>query len=273
MLIAPLEAQGVRFENFSRLIVVPHGQLHYVPFAALIDDRGQFLISKVPVTVAPSASIWYRLQGVANGTDRFVAFADPDLKSRAVPDLPFADQEAGAIAKMEPAGTAAVYRREAATRDRFLSEAPGAGIIHISTHGEFPDDNALDSHAIWLADQGSQGVALRAADIGKVKLAGTSLVALSVCNGGLYRIGPSDEPYGLIPAFLEAGAQNVLGTLWPLDDEFGRDFMIEFYKGLAGGPAAAFQRACLRFIRADDFIRKWAGFVLVGPGRPFAKGQ
>ena len=89
-----------------------------------------------------------------------------------------------------------------------------------------------------------------------------------MCNGGLYRIGPSDEPYGLLPAFLEAGAPNVLGTLWPLDDQFGRDFMIEFYRQLpTHGVAGALQQASLHFIDEDEYLRNWAAFVLVGSGR------
>ena len=86
-------------------------------------------------------------------------------------------------------------------------------------------------------------------------------------------MGPADSPFGLIPAFIEAGSQNVMGTLWPLDDQFGRDFMIEYYRHLLqDGPAKAYQKAALQFIAQDEFIRHWAAFVLVGPGRPFTPG-
>jgi CHAT domain-containing protein len=222
----------------------------------------------VPVTVVPSASVWRILQTRQSAANRLVAFANPNLRGKGTVDLPYADQEVAAIAKLSPAAVVRVYRRDNATKERLFAEAPGASLIHISTHGEFPDEDALDLHGLWLADNGASGAALRAAEVRKLKLQ-ARLVVLSVCNGGLYRIGPSDEPYGLIAAFLEGGAQNVMGTLWQLDDRFGRDFMIEFYKHLKNGPDVAYQAACRRFIGEDDDIRHWAGFVLIGPGRPF----
>ena len=66
---------------------------------------------------------------------------------------------------------------------------------------------------------------------------------LVICNSGLYNVGPSDEPYGLVPAFLVAGATNVLGTLWPIEDDFGRRFVARFYDHFSGegpGPTNGF---------------------------------
>src|SRR5262249_48402460 len=108
------------------------------------------------------------------------------------------------------------------------------------------------------------------AEVRRLNLASTRLVVLSVCNGGLYRMGPADEPYGLVPAFLLAGAQNVMATLWPVDDQFGRRVTVGFFKHLLQDrPAEAHSCAFLRFIDEDELIRRWAGFVMVGPGRPF----
>jgi CHAT domain-containing protein len=115
---------------------------------------------------------------------------------------------------------------------------------------------------------------VNAASVRTLKLTSTPLVVLSVCNGGLYRIGPADEPYGLVPAFLEAGSQNVLGTLWKLDDQFGKDFMVEFYSHVVqDGRAEAYRKACVHFLKKDEDVRNWAAFVLVGPGRPFASDR
>jgi CHAT domain-containing protein len=114
---------------------------------------------------------------------------------------------------------------------------------------------------------------VRAARVRSLNLSANRLAVLSVCNGGLYRIGPADEPYGLVPAFLEAGSQNVLSSLWKLDTNFAEAFMQEFYTHLLpDGPAVAYQKASLRFL-ADHNLRDWAAFVLVGPGRPFTNGR
>ena len=265
LLVAPLEARGFRPESYKRIVVVPHGALHYVPFAALIDAGGQFLIAKTEIVLAPSASVWQLLSARQRKAGPLVALANPNLGSRGGDGLPFADQEGRAIVKLLPAG-ARLFAGPDATRTNLLADAPAAGILHLATHGEFPDDNAANAHSLWFANGGGNGVALTASDVRGLSLPQARLVVLSVCNGGLYRIGPADEPYGLLPAFLEAGATNVLGTVWPLDDEFGRDFMIEFYRHLSTmGPAAALRQASLRF--TGEKLRLWAAFVLVGSGR------
>ena len=264
ILIQPLLAQGVRLDAFDHITVVPHSVLHYVPFAALLDPAGAFLISKVALSIAPSASVWSILRSRDPAPGPLLALANPALGGAQHANLPFAEQEATGIAKTKPSPT--VLLREKATKQALLQLAPTASLIHLSTHGDFPSDSALNLHAVWLSSPNGRGVPLRAADVRALRLNAAPLVILNVCNGGLYRIGPSDEPYGLIPAFLEAGARNVLSTLWSMDDEFGRDFMIEFYRHLDAGPAAAYRKTAQRFIAEDEFIRRWAGYLLIGPG-------
>lgn len=270
VLIEPLTVRGVRLEDFDRLVIVPHGPLHYVPFAALMDGERKYLISKTALTVAPSASVWLTLTKRGGPVQHFVGFGNPSLPNQ-TGELKYAAQEMIDIPKLLPAMNPTVFVGPDATEDRFVQEAPSAGILHVSTHGEFPDENAIDSHAILLAKGNSGNGTLRAARVRTLNLSSAGLVALSVCNGGLYRMGPADEPYGLVPAFLEAGAQNVLGTLWKLDDQFGKEFMEEFYRHvMQDGPAEAYRKACLHFLEKDEDLRNWAAFVLVGPGRPFA---
>jgi len=271
VLIKPLTDQGVRLEDFDNVVIVPHGPLHYVPFPALMDDQGRYLISKTALTLAPSASVWMALTRRFGPLKRFVGLGSPDLRSRGIPELKYAAEEMVDIPKILPSNRPMVFVGSRATEDRFEREAPSAGILHVSTHGEFPEENAIDLHAILFAKGVSGDGALRAARVRKLKLSSSRLVTLNVCNGGLYRMGPADEPYGLVPAFLEAGSQNVLGTLWKLDDQFGKDFMEEFYKHLMqDGPSEAYRKTCLHFLNGDEDLRNWAAFVLVGPGRPLS---
>ncbi len=273
-LIQPLVDQGVRFEALDRLIIVPDGVLHYIPFAALIDSSGKYLIDITAVTIVPSASIWLVLSERDGPVRRFVGIGDPNLQGRAPDRLRFASQEIRDIAKLVPAANPTILVDSEATEDAFEQEAQSADILHISTHGEFPDEDASDLHAILLGKGKFGDGAVRAARVRTLKLSTTRLVVLSVCNGGVYRIGPGDEPYGLVPAFLEAGSQNVVGTLWNLDDEFAKSFMEEFYKYvLQDGPAEAYRKACLHFLARDESLRNWAGFAVVGPGRPFTKSS
>jgi len=270
LLIKPLTDTGVKLEDYDRITIVPDGMLSYVPFPALIDERGRFLISRTAVSIAPSASLWLTLLKRGGPVQRFVGFANPALMN-GTPALPYADQEIVGIAKELAPGDQLVVKGGDATADRFVQEAPTADILHIATHGEFPDDKAMDSHALLLASGRANSGTLSAAVVRRIDLHHNRLTVLSVCNSGLYRMGPANSPFGLVPAFIEAGSQNVLGTLWPLDDQFGHDFMLEYYRYLLpDGPAKAYQKAALQFITQDEFIKHWAAFVLVGPGRPFA---
>lgn len=265
LLIAPLLANGFDPSRYARLVIVPHGMLHYVPFAALLDEKHVPLIRSTAVVLAPSASAWLRLQRRNAAVRRWVGYA-PTTDAADLPSLEASETEVAQIAEMLRPLASRIVSGADATRERFADDTD-AGILHIATHGEFPDDNAIDQHGLLLS---GDDATLRARDVRNLNLGAARLVVLSVCNGGLYRIGPTDEPYGLIPAFLLAGAQNVLATLWPLDDQFGRRFTVEFYRQLmTKGPAEAHRAAVLHFLDEDELIRNWAAFVLVGPGRPF----
>jgi CHAT domain-containing protein len=270
LLIQPLVERGFRPEQYARIIVVPNGVLHYVPFLALMDRDGVPLIRKTAITMAPSASVWFELQRRAGAVARWVGFGNPVLSQSGLASLESSAREVQRISALVDRLEPRIELGANATRERFLTDAPTASILHLATHGELPDDDALDQHGILLArGPGDDGI-VRAADIRRLDLSSLRLAVLSVCNGGLFRLGPADEPYGLVPAFFVGGAQNVAATLWKTDDQFARQFMVEFYSHLLEvGPAEALRRAALRFIDEDVPVRQWAGFVMVGPGRPF----
>lgn len=275
VLIEPLIGKGFKPKDYDRLIVVPHGPLHYLPFGALLDDEGKFLVQTTAISIVPSASIWLLLQGRSSGAiHSFVGFGNPTLNRPDLPSLSASESEVNRIAdelNLPEADAKHVYIREQATEERFLREAPGANLLHISTHGEFPDENALDRHGVMLGKGQSDDGVVRASTVRKLNLSLNRLVVLSVCNGGLYRIGPADEPYGLLPAFLQAGSQNAVGTLWKVEEVYGRLLTTEFYKTVLNvGSAEALRQASVAFIRQGQTIRRWAGFASIGPGRPFS---
>jgi CHAT domain-containing protein len=150
VLIQPLLDQGVRLQDYDHLIVVPHAVLHYVPFPALRDPNGSYLISKTAITVVPSASVWLTLAKRTGPVERFVGFGNPDLRG-AYPDLPAAAEEVATISKLMSVASPLALTGSDATPDRLFQEAPSANILHIATHGDFPDENALDLHAVFLA--------------------------------------------------------------------------------------------------------------------------
>ena len=269
LLIAPLEADGCNPADFVRWIIIPHGPLHYVPFGALTPPGGRPVIESVALTVAPSAAVWWHLQSVPRPpVSSFLGVGGPKLPQH--PALAEAAQEITQVQRKLESLDCRTFLGPEATEENLRAHAAGRGIVHVVTHGEFPEQDVLDFHRILLAASANHDGHLHAEELRCLDLRACRLATLSICNGGLYRFGPGDEPYGLMPAALLAGAENVVGTLWPLEDETARPFMIEFYRHvLSAGPAEALRRACLRFISDGALLSHWAGFVGVGPGRPF----
>jgi CHAT domain-containing protein len=270
-LLQPLIDSGFDPARFQRLIVVPHGPLHYVPFGALAPQDGRFLIEEVPITVAPSASSWLHLatrsRSVAGATS-FLGVANPVLGDPALPPLPETVKELEKILAALPGLASQRFVGAEAIESDVCRSLSGKSIIHFATHGEFPELNALDDHRILLGPgKGSDGK-LHARELRQIDLSAARLVVLNICNGGLYRVGPGDEPYGLVAALLAAGAENVLGTLWEMEDTSARTFITQFYKAhLDRGIANAVRAASVRTLSIGGKLHQWAGFVNVGPGR------
>jgi CHAT domain-containing protein len=271
VLLKPLVDSGW-LSGIRRLVVVPQGVLHYVPFAALPVLDGGPLVRKIAVTLAPSATAWLRTLEVDRpGVAAMLGLANPTIPYR--PDLPPLREAETEIEKIAQrlVGVPATLRTGADASEKVLQDhARGAGIVHLATHGDFPEDNAIDMHRVLLAPDAGHDGPLHAEEIRALDLRATRVLGLSVCNGGLYRFGPGDEPYGLIPAGLVAGAENVIATLWPLGDTIGRLFMTRVYRDLLrDGPAEALRATSAQFLDNREAIRDWAAFVVVGNGRPF----
>jgi CHAT domain-containing protein len=274
ILIAPLVARGLNPKSFDRLIIVPHRTLHSVPWAALHDGNGRRLVEDAAVVLAPSASIWHTLVTRAfPPLSSFLALANPEpLPTPNHPPLRQAEAEVKEIKKILAELQSVVLKNKDATESALRKQVAGKSIVHLATHGEFPAQDALDFHQLLLAAAGDDDGRVRAEELRAMDFHGASLVVLSICNGGIYRFGPGDEPYGLTPALLAAGACNVMGTLWGIEDEAGRELVVEFYTTLLRcGPAEALRQAACKFLSSGWDLRQWAAFVTVGSGRQFTK--
>jgi CHAT domain-containing protein len=156
---------------------------------------------------------------------------------------------------------------KAAPGQRASASAPG-GFCPTALARLEPENDAIDFHRILLTPDEQHNGYVTAEDLRLMDFHTTRLLVLNICNGGLYRVGPGDEPYGLIASLLTAGVENIISTLWPIDDEMGHYFMIELYKHLLQvGPAEALRQAYLTFIRDRASLNDWASFLLIGTGR------
>jgi CHAT domain-containing protein/tetratricopeptide (TPR) repeat protein len=257
-------------DGIARLVVVPHRELHTVPFAALWnrdddpDHSRRHLWERFLLTTLPSAAFLPVCQALPRA-DR-VASADRPTPPLALVlgdpsgDLPYAAEEARAAAShlgVEPLIGAAATRRA-------LLEAPeGHAVIHVACHGEFNAEDPLLS-GIQLADGlvTVQDILEHSFDSG--------LLVLSGCVTGLGERRPGDELVGLAQAAATARVPSVITTLWETFDYSSCLFFERFYDALATGDTidVAMRRA-RGHLNANGFTspQHWAPFVLLGDWR------
>ena len=246
----------------AQVVVVPHGNLHYVPFCALHDGEHS-LVQRHALCVAPSAVLW------ADWRQR-PGPASPLPPRRVValgtggPALPHVADEVRAVAaafEAQPGGSAAACVDGAATLQALHTLLPEADVLHLACHGQFRADSPYFS-ALHLADG-----TLTLRDAAALPLR-AQLVTLSACETGLSRIAPGDELVGLVRGFVLAGAPNVLATLWTVDDAGTAALMRDFYAALLQGlrPAAALRLAQCAALAHDPDAWHWAAFTLHGSG-------
>ncbi|MEJ2548468.1 MAG: CHAT domain-containing protein, partial [Gemmatimonadota bacterium] len=248
-LVGPIENAGW-LDNKTRLVVAPHAELHYLPFQALIRDRDRvsFLVEELAIAYAPSASVWLRLndRSGARGGDGLLALAPRSG------DLPGSEYEVRAITSLLGQDPTVLVGREA-TEQAFRQAAGDSDLAPGGT-----GDARLEVHEVYELELDAR------------------LVVLSACETGLGAGSQTNAPAGddwvsLTRAFLSAGADNVVASLWRVEDLATATLMEKFYRELGDGVAlpdalAAAQRALIDDPdKAHPFY--WAGFSLVGEAR------
>lgn len=297
-LIAPLDLPATT----RQLLVVPHDLLHYLPFAALAQDRPwwdrqpRFLGERVALTVLPAAAVLTLPQNQRTGPPP--APLTPLVLGNPDGSLAHADAEARAVADL--LGGAPLIGAEA-SEAALRAGASEASILHLATHGQFNPYAPLASTLTLAPVAGTAAEAgtatrdgaagcgpdgagcLDVAEVYGLDLRQAELVVLSACETSLNALSVSgplgvragDEVVGLTRAFFFAGAPTVVATMWKVDDEASTLLMEHFYRELRNGvaPAVALGEA-QRAVREhqEEGNRPyaapyyWAGFVLYGEG-------
>src|SRR5881394_672095 len=152
-LVAPVEATGM-LAGKSRLVLVPHVELQYLPFAALMDTAGRFLVQRYELAMTPSASVWIALgdrpAGAPGGA--VLAFAPQPAT------LPGSSQEVAAIRRV--AGSdAQVLTGDAATESAFRRLGPAQRVLHLATYAVLNNQDPLFSFVQLAPDAAAVAVA------------------------------------------------------------------------------------------------------------------
>lgn len=237
-----------------KLIIVPYGLLHYLPFHILYDGA-EYLTQKHEIVVLPAAGL--AMQPALHREPGALILAN-SCEGK----LPHALAEAQMIQRLF-GGT--VCTGESATRAT-LQTAP-TQILHIATHGEHRLDQP-DLSYLQLADG-----QLYADDTLQQDMS-YELVTLSACETGRANVAAGDELIGLGRGFLYAGAGALLVSLWQVADTSTRYFMERMYRALhQGASKSAAVREAQQFMLAEDDWQHpafWGAFQLIGNDRPLS---
>ena len=255
-LIKPVE----HFINTTKLIIVPHGILHYLPFNAL-NSGNSYLIDKYSVSYLPSSSIMKFLkQRKTQEAKNALIFGNPDLGDPKY-DLKYAEEEAVTISKGFP--HAKVLIRKEATKTAFKKFGSQFDYIHFATHGQFESDAPLNSGLFLAKDSENDGV-LSVNELYSIRL-NADLITLSACETALGKINPGDDVVGLTRGFLFAGSSSIVASLWKVDDMATAQLMTEFYSNLRKtNKRDALRDAQLNIKKQNEHPYFWAAFQLTG---------
>jgi CHAT domain-containing protein/Tfp pilus assembly protein PilF len=284
-----------------RLVLLPDGPLHLLPFAALgvpaEDGRTAYLVESLSLSTAASATVLAELQ---RGHQEYrpphlVAFGDP---AQAGPSG--GDQRTGlelppleaSRAEVERIGAmfgerAEVWLGAEASEQRARQVGADATIVHFACHGlvdeRFPLESALALSPSAADQEAGENGLLQAWEIIESVRLDADLVTLSACDTALGKELAGEGIVGLTRAFQFAGARTVLASLWAVDDQSTAELMVRFYGGLERGLAKdeALRQAQLELIRGPVRVGEgsarvtrdlshpyyWAPFQLVGDWR------
>lgn len=255
-LIRPLKGD-VRTEKIT---IVPHGALHYLPWAALPSGSG-FLVNDWEIRIAPSASA-LAFVGDGAGGEGALSVGNPALNDPRL-NLPGAEAEARAVAGTLPASTLLTGRD--ATETAVRAGSVRKDVVHLASHGVFDPTTPLAS-ALLLSSDGANDGRLTASEMYDLDL-NASLVTLSACETGLGRVQSGDDVLGLTRGLLFSGADSVMASLWLVDDQATSKLMQDLYASRKGGATTSSalrkaQRSMLGSSKRHPFY--WAAFQVTG---------
>ncbi|MBF2017123.1 MAG: tetratricopeptide repeat protein [Rivularia sp. T60_A2020_040] len=281
LLIKPI-ADVLPKKDSARVIFIPQSSLFLVPFPALRDENGKYLIEKHTILTSPSIQVLNltrkQKQRIGNKPiepnnaliigNPTMPFVPPKIGEppQQLSPLPGAEREAKAIGQLFK--TQPLIGNQA-TETEVTKRLPQARLIHLATHGIFDDTQGLNSSIALAPSSNNKGNEkgdglLSAGEILDLKL-NAELVVLSACDTGRGRIS-GDGVIGLSRSLISAGVPSVLVSLWSVPDARTAELMTEFYQNLQNNPdkAQALRQAMLTTMKQHPAPRDWAAFTLIG---------
>ncbi len=271
LLIQPI-ADLLPTDPNAPIIFIPHQSLFLVPFVALQDPTGQYLIEKHTILTAPAIQILQlthqsRQKVRQLSLQNNLVVGNPIMPKIGTPPhqlepLPGSEREAIIIAQLLKTKP---LTGSQATKASIVQQMLKARIIHLATHGLLNEVKRGDlPGAIALAPSGNDDGLLTSSEILDLKL-NAELVVLSACNTGRGKL-TGDGVVGLSRALISAGVPSIIVSLWFVPDDPTAELMAEFYRQLQKNPnkAQALRQAMLMTMKMHPTPQDWAAFTLIG---------
>ncbi len=273
----------------DRIIIVPDGGLHLLPFDALVDDTGRYLVFSHTITYATSASALYLANSVKHPPTQqtFLGIGGIPYEQNAeltkiatlrgyvsgpLVNLPASKDEILAAQATTQSDGQSTLIGTSATKSAFEhSDLADHAIIHLAVHGVANEKHPERAALLLLSDTsaGDDGI-LEASEIVHLHT-NADLVVLSACDTAVGRLQGEEGIANLSLAFQLAGAKAVVSTLWTIEDTTALYLMKRFYAHLAERNTIAWaltaaKRDMLRNYGAQAVPYYWASFKLEGAG-------
>ncbi len=260
--------------RYKTLIIIPDEFLNDLPFAALVQYDGAFLVEKYCIAQEPSAAILVRMlsnyetRNPPAGRESIVCVVNPQLK--------YGRQEARSVARMCAQSDILLgskIRKEALLKK--LQGGPDA--LLFSTHGKIDARFPVNSHLAFKAETGAGAGKLALPEIQALDLHATELVYLSACESATGKLYRGEGTMSLQLSFITAGAKSVIANLWQIDDRNSMRLTTAFFHGWLKSGLSRLQAmrqaqlALIKSVRAKGLYPPhpyfWAPVTLTGfPG-------
>jgi CHAT domain-containing protein len=273
------------------IYVSPDGVYNQINLNTLRKPGGDVVLNRYDLVILGNSKDLIALKGRKAAVPRKSAFllGFPDYGTNEVAPLPGTKVEVDAVAKL--------LKASAYQLTQYIKSIKAPTLIHIATHGYFLEDVEGNSNTVFgvNAENASGNPLLRSGLIlagagdaisGKGKadmtsndngiltayeamnlnLEGTELVVLSACETGLGDVKSGEGVYGLQRAFLVAGADALIMSLWKVDDAATQQLMTNFYTNWlkTGNKQRAFKQAQLQLMTKYKEPYYWGAFVMIG---------
>lgn len=292
--LPPSLREKIRASGAKRLVLIPDGALHKLPFECLLlsaEQGPKYALDELPpVCYAPSiatlAVVLDRTR-VQNAEPSLLTVGDPAYPESStgtrtgtsLPRLPYTAVESRRVGQFFPANRVTSLLGEQATEANVVAAMPGKRFIHLAAHG-FADKEfgnafaaiALSPPARGQDEPGNDGF-LTLHEIARLRLTGCELTVLSACVTNVGPQRPMEAGVTLAGAFLGAGSRGVVASCWSVDDQATAELMSEFFNAIrpANGKVTATPEAlksarlAVRRKAGWEAPFYWASFVYLGP--------